>query len=247
MNTTKIILLNLKQETIKSSLCDYSDVFILATGDITVNEGNDTDVGFKNCAPFSTCKTEINYVFVDEANHIFITMPLYNLIEYSDNCAYTSGSLWQFRINEVPADNANLSVSKSELCKYKAALVGKSADAAGGNSFVKNTRIVVSLKYVGSFWRSSELPLINCKIHLELNWIEVCILSSNGDSEKFKITDAKLHVPIITLSTKDSVNVTKQLSNGFKRSVFWNSYQTIYELTYGANIYELLSASFQGV
>ena len=55
------------------------------------------------------------------------------------------------------------------------------------------------------------MPLINCKIHLELNWIEDCILSSAGDSEKFKITDAKLHVPIVTLSTKDNVNLTKQL------------------------------------
>ena len=59
------------------------------------------------------------------------------------------------------------------------------------------------------------MPLINCKIHLELNWIEDCLLSSAGDSAKFKITDVKLHVP-----TKDTVNLTKQLSNGFKRPVF---------------------------
>ena len=66
------------------------------------------------------------------------------------------------------------------------------------------------------------MPLISCKIHLELNWIGDCILSSAGDSAKFKITDAELHV-----STKDNVNLTKQLSNGFKRSVYWNDYQTI--------------------
>ena len=91
--------------------------------------------------------------------------------------------------------------------------------------------------------------LINCKIHLELNWIEDCILSSAGDSGRFKITDAKLHVPIVTLSTKDNVNLAKQLSNGFKRSVYWNNYQTIPAkvLNKGANIYELLSALFQGV
>ena len=71
------------------------------------------------------------------------------------------------------------------------------------------------------------MPLINCKIHLELNWIKDCILSSAGDSAKFKITDAKLHVPIVTLSTKDNVNLTKQLSDGFKRFVYWNNYQTI--------------------
>ena len=54
-------------ETIKSSLCDYSDAFILVTGDITINAGNDAHVTFKNCAPFSTCKAEINDVFIDEA------------------------------------------------------------------------------------------------------------------------------------------------------------------------------------
>ena len=67
-------------ETIKSSLCDYSDAFILVAGDITVNADNNTDVAFKNYAPFSTCKTKINDVFLDEANHICIAMPMYNLM-----------------------------------------------------------------------------------------------------------------------------------------------------------------------
>ena len=68
-------------KTIKSSLCDYSDAFILFTENITVHAANDTDVAFKNCAPFSTCKTVINDVFIDGANHIYIAMPIYNLIE----------------------------------------------------------------------------------------------------------------------------------------------------------------------
>ena len=72
-------------ETIKSSLCDYSDTFILVTGNITVNANNNSDVAFKNCEPFSTCTTKINDVFVDEGNHIYIAMPMYNLIENSDN------------------------------------------------------------------------------------------------------------------------------------------------------------------
>ena len=93
------------------------------------------------------------------------------------------------------------------------------------------------------------MPLINCKVHLELNWIEDCILSSAGNSTKFEITDAKLHVPIVTFSTKDSVNLTKQLSEWFKRSVYWNSYQTkpAIVIENGTNIYELLNASFQGI
>ena len=62
-------------ESIKSSLCDYSDAFFLATGNITVATDNNADVAFKNCAPFSPCTTKINDVFVDEANHIYIAMP----------------------------------------------------------------------------------------------------------------------------------------------------------------------------
>ena len=85
-------------ETIKSSLCDYSDAFILVTGNITIAASNDTDVAFQNDAPFSTCKTVINDAFVDEANHIYIAMPMYNLMEYSDDYSDTSGSLWQLKI-----------------------------------------------------------------------------------------------------------------------------------------------------
>ena len=81
-------------ETMKSSLCDYSDAFVSVTGNITVSAANDTDVVFKNCAPFSTCKTLINIVFVDRAEHIYIAMPMYNLNEYSNNYSDTSGNLW---------------------------------------------------------------------------------------------------------------------------------------------------------
>ena len=84
--------------SLESSLCDYSDAYILVTGNITVAANNNTDVAFKNCAPFSTCTTKINDVFVDEANYIYVAMPMYNLIEYSDNYADRSGSLWQFQI-----------------------------------------------------------------------------------------------------------------------------------------------------
>ena len=62
------------------------------------------------------------------------------------------------------------------------------------------------------------MPLINCKVYPELNWIEDCILSSAGNFAKLVITDAKLHVPLVTLSTKDSANLTKQLNERFKRS-----------------------------
>ena len=85
------------------------------------------------------------------------------------------------------------------------------ADAVNNtNTSVKNTKIVVPLKYLSNFWRSLEMPLINRKIHLELNWLQDCTLSSDGRSAKFKIIDAKLHVPIVTLSTKHNVNLYQQ-------------------------------------
>ena len=88
--------------------------------------------------------------------------------------------------------------------------------------------------------------LINCKVHLELNWIEDCILSIDGDPAKFKITDAKLYVPIVTLSTKDNVNLTKELNDGFKQ-LEQLKLEQLKVMNKGANIYKLLSTSFQGV
>ena len=90
------------------SLCDYSDAYILITGNIAVKRRNaaDTDdialnaatqATFKNCTPFKDCRTEINDTFVDYADFINIAMPMYNLIEYSDNYSDTSGSLWSFK------------------------------------------------------------------------------------------------------------------------------------------------------
>ena len=158
-NSTKF-----ETESIKTSLCDYSDGFFSVTEDITVTANKDTDIAFKNCAPFSTSKTEIN-VLIDEANHIYIAMPRYKLIKLSDNFWDTSGSLWQFKKGDTPNNNADLTIDNSQSFKYKAALIGKATNAANTNS-----------------------------------------------SAKFKTTDAKLHVPIGTLSTKDNVNLTKQIS-----------------------------------
>ena len=158
-NSTKF-----ETESITTSLCDYSDGFFSVTEDITVTANKDTDIAFKNCAPFSTSKTEIN-VLIDEANHIYIAMPRYKLIKLSDNFWDTSGSLWQFKKGDTPNNNADLTIDNSQSFKYKAALVGKATNAANTNS-----------------------------------------------SAKFKTTDAKLHVPIGTLSTKDNVNLTKQIS-----------------------------------
>ena len=122
-----------------------------------------------------------NDIFVDETNHIYIAMPMYNLLEHSDNYSDTSGSLWQFKEHEI--HDADLTIDKSQSFKYKAALLGKTTDAVGGtSSSVKDPKIVVPLNY----WRSLEMPLINCNVYLELNWIEDCILSSARNSANLR-------------------------------------------------------------
>ena len=93
-NCSKDEEINFLTRSIKSSLCDYSDAYISVTGNINITCGdNNTKVAFKNCAPFENCRTEINETFVDKAEHINIAMPMYNLIEYSNNYSDTSGSL----------------------------------------------------------------------------------------------------------------------------------------------------------
>ena len=111
------------RQSIKSSLCDYSDAFILVAENITVNANNNTDVVFKSCAPFSSCKTEIHGVFVDEANHILQCL----CTGYSDNYSDISESLWQFKRDKVPANNDDLITDNSKSFKYRAALVGKNS------------------------------------------------------------------------------------------------------------------------
>ena len=160
--------------SLESNLCDYSDAYILVTGNITATPNNAaTQVVFKNCAPFEDCRTEINDTFVDYANFLNITMPMYNLIEYSDNYSDTSGSLWDFKRDETD-NNADVTNDiNAPSFKYTASLIGNT-----GNNGTKNgVKIAVPLKYLSNFWRSLEMPLTNCKIELPLKWYEGCLLT----------------------------------------------------------------------
>ena len=116
-----------------------------------------------------------------------------------------------------------------------------------GNGVFKDIKIAVPLKYLSNFWRSWEISLINCKIHLELNWSKDCVMSTIAT---FKITNTKLYNPIITLSSKDNVKLVKLLEEGFKRPVYWNEYQTKIETKNLDNnnfTRFLLDSSFQGI
>ena len=90
-------------------------------------------------------------------------------------------------------------------------------------SFVTNrngAKIAVTLKYLSNFWRSLEMPLIICKVELSLKWDKNCILSSDDGNSVFAITDAKLYVPIVTLSAEDNVKLSKLLGEEFKRPIY---------------------------
>ena len=239
-------------KVIKSDLCYYSDAYILVTGIITVRNSNEnTRVTFKNCTPFTKCITHINDEHVDNADNLDIVMPIYNLIEYSDNYLDTSGSLWQFKRDEQNINNANtpvgVNLTNSISFKYKSSFFKTLENDDIG--IFKNVKIAVLLKYLSNFWRSLEMPLINCKIHLELNWSKDCVMSTIADTT-FKITNTKLYVPIVTLSSKDNVKLVKLLEEGFKRPVYWNEYQTKIETRNldNNNLTRFpLDASFQGV
>ena len=124
--------------SIESSLCEYSDAYILVTGNISATHNATTQVVFKNGAPFEKCRTEINETFVDEATHINITMPMYNLIEYSDNYSDTSGTLWQFERDEI-INNADVFNDNNAFSfKYKANLIGNTGNNGRKNG-VKNS------------------------------------------------------------------------------------------------------------
>ena len=150
-------------KSIESSLCDYSDAYVLVTGNITVTGGDaNTKVAFKNCAPFKDCRTEINDTFVDYADFINIAMPMYNLIEYSDNYSNTSGSLWQFKRDELNVNDINtvLTNDNAPSFKHTAGIIGNTV-ADGANSKKDGVKIAVPLKHLNTFWRSLEMPLIS--------------------------------------------------------------------------------------
>ena len=196
---------------------------------------------------------QINGTFVDYANFINIAM----LIEYSDNYSDTSGSLWCFKRDEV-ANNANVANNdNAPSFKYKANLIGDT-EADGTKQRIK---VAILLKYLSNFWRSLEIPLINCKVELSLKWIGNCVLTTakldaNADATgaTFKITDAKFYALVVTLSAEGNVKLVKQLDEGFKRRIYWNKYKVINNKVLeiaAANaeksIKEWLDSSYQGV
>ena len=127
-------------------------------------------------------------------------MSMYNLIEYSNNYSKTSRTLWQYHKDE-PNDN----IQNSKSFQFKVKITGKTPNV---NS-KKNVEIAAPLIYSSNFWRALEMPLINCEIKLILTRSENCVISSVNRKTKFKITDTKLYVPVVTLSTQDNAKLVE--------------------------------------
>ena len=144
---------------LRFNLCDYSDTYIIVKGNVTVsNNAGDSNVAnnigkkviFKNCAPFTSCISKINNTQIDNAEYIDIVMPMYSLIEYSDNYSKTSGSLWQY-CKEIPALDDNGAITNfnganaTDSFNFKTKIIGKI------NNGIINLEIMVPLKYLSNF------------------------------------------------------------------------------------------------
>ena len=190
-------------------MCDYAQVYILVDGTIRADNAlNATRLVLKNCAPFTKCNLQINDAHVDTAENLDIVLPMHNLIEYSDNYQDSSATLYQYKRDEPPEDNAvaDLTANNLDSFKYKIKLLGNidQANPDGARVGRLNVKVVVPLKYLSNFFRSLEMPLINCKIKLNLTWKKECVLSTADDNAIFIINDTKLYVPVVTLSKEDN-------------------------------------------
>ena len=239
-----------------------------ATTSNTANDAAlDGKLAFKNNSPFANCISKINGVLIDITEDLDVLMPMYNLLEYSKNYRKTTGSLWNYYRNE-PSDPL---FSSSESFEYKTSItgntynVGDDEDDYDAEKVGKNeTEIVIPLKHLSNFWRTLNIPLINCEIELILTWSKNCVLAdmtvrdagNNNDPPaivaptglEFQITDTKLYVPVVTLSTENDKKLLEQLKSGFKRTVKWNKYRSQMTIqSNNSNLNYLIDSTFTRV
>ena len=239
-----------KTAMLRFNLYDYAEAYIFVKGTITITGAGNDDAAkrldersigiiFNNCTSFTKCISRINNTDIDNAQDIDIVMPMYNLIEYSDNYSKTSGSLWQY-YKDDPNDN----ITQSESFKSKIKITGKTP--AAGNT--KDVEIIVPLKYLSNFWITLEMPLINCEVNFILTWSRDSVITNSEGEGKFAITETKLYVSVVTLSTQNNGKLLQQLKSAFKRTINWNKYESDIK-TFARNRYlnHLINPSFQGV
>ena len=185
-----------KTSMLRSDSRDFSDAYIVVKGDITLTKTANRDfidvrnrfLVLKNNAPFTNCISKINNVLIDNAEDLDIEIPKYNLLEYSKNYSKLTGNLWNYykdEPNNPPRNNYNADpITNSASCKT--IITGKTSNANlenGANTKQENTKIknnidiVVPLKYLSNFWKTLDIPLINCEVSLILTWSENCVLT----------------------------------------------------------------------
>ena len=190
-----------------------------------VNGNQNTLVAYKNCSPFTRCVTHLNDEHVEAADNL-------------DNIHANDSSSFKYKSNLLKRlTNRDIGANVNP-------------DITNADRLFANPQIVVPLKYLCNFFRSLEMPLINCKLRLELVWTKNSVMSNVATATTFQITNTELYVPVYTLPTKESIKLTKQLNKGFKRSVYWNEYKSKSETQEldNSNLKRFpLDSSFQGV
>ena len=241
--------IRIKTSMLRSDLCDFSDAYIVVKGDITVTNPNNAkrnkSVTFKNNAPFINCIKKFNGIKIDNAEDLDDVMPMYNLLEYSKNYKKTTGSLWNY-YRDQPSNPVSTS---SESFKYKTSITKntynvdeKVTDDDGNevdnpnydvNKVGKNkTETVVPLKHLSNFWRSLDIPLINCEVEIILTWSKNCVLADMTVANnpptglEFQITEKNLYVQVVTLSKENDIKLLEKLKSGFKKTIKWNKYRS---------------------
>ena len=164
------IKIKFKTSMLRSNLCDYRDAYILVKGAITPapppegNQNNNDKDYFKNWTPFTDCISETNITQIDNAKYIDVIMPMYNLIEYSNNHSKATGNFCQYYRNEPALSDAGTisnfhAANNSASFKFKQEIAIKRAD--GGTKVVE---IMMPLKFLSNVWKTLEMPLVIVKL-----------------------------------------------------------------------------------
>ena len=223
---------------LRSDFCDYSNAYIIVKRDITVTNPNNAKINkvvvFKNNTPFINCISKIKGIKIDNAEDLDVVMPMYNLLEYSKNYRKTIGSLWNYYRDQP----SNPLWTNSESFKYKTSITGNTYNVNDDdnnydpNKVGKNeAEIVILLKYFSNFWRSLNIPLINCEVEIILSWTKNCVLvdmtvaNNPPTGLEFQIKDTKLSAPVVTLSKENDIKLLENLKSGFKRTIKSNKYR----------------------
>ena len=150
-------------------------------------------------------------------------MPMYNLIEYSDNCSKISGSLSQYCKDKPAANTAGnitdfTATTTADSFNFKTKTTGLTDD----HGIIDDAKIMVPLKNLSNFWRTFEMPLINCEVELMLDWSGNCVMISTNVVNQvptLTITEENLCVPVVALSTQGNAKLLPKLKAGLKRAI----------------------------